>query len=126
MSSELRVLIVDDDISIRQSLTLFLRDCDFEVTSAETADEALDLLGRFPHDVALVDMRLGEVDGESLILKCHEVSPSTVFLIHTGSEDFTLSPSLEEIGMKEHHLFVKPVVDMNKFVETIQRLAHEK
>ena len=53
-------------------------------------------------------------------------SHGDVFLIHTGSEDFTLSPSLEEIGMSEHHLFVKPVIDLDRFVKTIQQLTEER
>ncbi len=123
MKPIIRVLIVDDDKPVRQSLGFFLEDYDFQVSAAGTAEEALDFVGRIHHHVALVDIRLGDMDGETLILKAYKKSPDTVFLVYTGSIGFTISPALQKIGMVEEHVFVKPVMDMNAFVEKIRELA---
>jgi CheY-like chemotaxis protein len=71
MSSQTRVLVVDDEPSIRNSLVEFLQDFQFDVLSADSAEGALDLIARLPIDVAVVDIRLPRLDGDSLILQAH-------------------------------------------------------
>ena len=95
MSSQTRVLVVDDEPAIRNSLVEFLKDCQFDVSAAGSAEGALDLIARIPIDVALVDIRLPRLDGESLILQAHLLRPHMRFLIHTGSMAYKLSDELK-------------------------------
>ncbi|MCP4605189.1 MAG: response regulator [Proteobacteria bacterium] len=118
-----RVLIVDDDKAVRQSLSLILEDYEFQVSAASTADEAFDFIERKHHHVALVDIRLSDMDGETLILNAYEKSPDTVYLVYTGSIGFAISPALQKIGMHKEHVFLKPIMDMESFVIKIRELA---
>jgi DNA-binding NtrC family response regulator len=119
----IRTLVIDDEPSIRESLTEFLEDFDFDVTAAESAEEALDLISDHNFDVAVVDLRLPGMSGEAMIAKAHLMNPDMQFLIHTGSVDYRLSKTLTEIGMKPDHLFLKPLPDLKVLVDRIQELV---
>lgn len=123
MSSHIRVLVVDDEPSIRNSLVEYLQDCQFDVSSADSAEDALDLIARLPIDVALVDIRLPKLDGDSLILQAHLMRPRMRFLIHTGSVEYKLTDELKNFGISSEHVFLKPQMDLSVFKEAICRLV---
>jgi two-component system chemotaxis response regulator CheY len=58
-----RILIVDDDESIRQIVRLCLTDEGFEVREASNGQTALDALGEFQPDLILLDLRMPVMDG---------------------------------------------------------------
>lgn len=122
MSSPIRVLVVDDEPSIRNSLVEFLEDCQFQVASADSAETALELIAQAPVDVALVDIRLPKLDGDSFIIQAHERWPQMQFLIHTGSVEYKLPDELKRFGVTHEHVFLKPQMDLTVFEKAIQEL----
>jgi len=125
-NSKIRVLVVDDEPPIRSSLEGFLNDQDFIVSSAETAEEALEILNVMEFDVVIVDLRLPGMSGESLILRAHEIKPSMCYLIHTGSMGYRISKELEFIGLREEHVFMKPLSNLGILVDAILNLVQDK
>jgi DNA-binding NtrC family response regulator len=119
---KIRVLVIDDEPFIRESLSGYLEDCDFEVASVESAEEALELLEKVTCDVAIVDLRLSGMNGDALIQSIYKVYPAVRFLIHTGSVDYRLSPELLRIGVRSDHVFYKPQHDLSRFVDKINEL----
>ena len=122
MSSLIRVLVVDDEPSIRNSLVEFLEDCQFEVSAADSAESALELVDQTIIDVALVDIRLPKLDGDSFIIKAHERCPEMRFLIHTGSVEYKLPAELKHFGVTRKHVFLKPQMDLSVFEHAIREL----
>lgn len=122
MSSPTRVMVVDDEPAIRNSLVEFLEDCQFDVYAAESAENALDLIARIPIDVAVVDIRLPKLDGDSLILQAHLLRPRMRFLIHTGSVEYKLPDELKNLGVTQDHVFHKPQMDLSVFQTAICQL----
>lgn len=120
-----RVLVLDDEPNIRESLAEYLDDCGFDVLMAESGEQALSLPLLDEVAVALVDIRLGGMDGLEFIKRMHERLPGTACLIHTGSTDFQLDDSLRAIGVTEHDVFFKPVVDMRIFESAIRKKMAE-
>jgi DNA-binding NtrC family response regulator len=120
--SVLRVLVIDDEPTVRASLAAFLEDHDFEVTVAESAEQALSLLREAAQDVAVVDLRLPGMSGEALIQQAHLLQPALRFLIHTGSVSYRLSPALRQLGMQPSDVFQKPLNDLVQLVMGIHRL----
>ena len=124
--SNIKVLVVDDEITVCSNVTAFLEDEGFIVFSAASGEEALDLLLKQKIDVAIIDMRLPGIDGDTLILKAHEIYPVLKFLIHTGSTNYFVPKSLEEIGVKNEQIFRKPLVDMSVLTKGIINLLEGK
>ncbi len=120
-----RVLIVDDDPSVRDSLAAFLIDYDYEVLTAGSAEEALISLAKTPCDLAVVDLRLPGMSGDALILRAYEELGARRFLIHTGSKGFTLTEELKNIGMTPNHVFLKPLADLSLILVGIKGLLGE-
>ena len=80
-----KLLIVDDEKNIRQSLTHFLSGCGHEVTAAETAREALDLLADGTEfDLVLSDWRMAEMNGLELLRAIKEKYPDLVVVLMTA------------------------------------------
>ncbi len=121
-TAPVRVLVVEDEPSVRHSLAGFLEDYDYDVSMAETAEEALELIAEKPCQVAIVDIRLPGIDGDAMILKAHEMKPAMRFIIYTGSVDYHLSEDLKRIGTRSEHVFPKPQQDLTVFVGAIQTL----
>lgn len=117
--STIKVLVVDDEGVVCSNVAAFLEDEGFTVFSAASGEEALDLLLKQKMDVAIIDMRLPGIDGDTLILKAHEIQPVLKFLIHTGSTNYSVSKSLEEIGVMNEHVFLKPLWDMSVLTKGI-------
>lgn len=119
----LSVLIVDDEESIRVSLSEFLQDFEFEVDSADSAEDALEMLKHKKYNVLIVDLRLPDMNGDLLILKAYEIDDSLNFLIHTGSVEFTIPDELISIGMTQDNIFVKPIANLMKICEYIENVV---
>lgn len=119
------VLVLDDEPNIRESLVEFLEDCGWNTLAAESGEEALDLPRLGEVGVALVDIRLGGMDGLNFIKNVHLRFPRIRFLIHTGSTDFQLDAELRCIGLIDEDVLYKPVLDMRVIDEAIRKKMAE-
>ena len=68
-----RVLIVDDDVHVRDFLTLALEYEAYEVRGAADGLEALAVLGEWRADVIVLDLMMPEMDGRSFLTEQHRV-----------------------------------------------------
>ena len=121
--SETNILIVDDEPAIRWSLSEFFEDSSFRVTSAESGEEALDLMASSHFDVAIVDLRLPGMSGDAMIVKANEIDSSTRFIIHTGSAGYALAEDLKKIGVRSEDVFLKPQPDLQAIVRAVQKMV---
>jgi DNA-binding NtrC family response regulator len=79
-----RVLVVEDEAYVRDSLVAVLRAGGFEVSAAGSVAEAVALLAKASVDVVISDLRMPEADGLVLVRKIHASSPETPVIILTG------------------------------------------
>ncbi|HZP24303.1 MAG TPA: sigma-54 dependent transcriptional regulator [Terriglobales bacterium] len=79
-----RLLIVDDELSVRDSLAKWFTEEGYEVTTAENANEALTRVAQQSFDVALVDIKMRGTDGIELQRRLHEIYPDMLVIIMTG------------------------------------------
>jgi DNA-binding NtrC family response regulator len=84
MSERGSILIVDDEPSVRDSLSHWFRDEGHEVATAEGANDALTRLADRKWDVALLDIRLRGTDGVELQRRMHEIDPTLITIMMTG------------------------------------------
>ncbi len=119
----IRVLIVDDESLITSSLKAFLEDEGLIVVSAVSGEEALKILtADMEFDACIMDMRLPGMDGNEAIRLIHELCPKIRFIVHTGSIDYSVTDDMKRLGIREEHLFRKPLSDMTPIAEAIRSL----
>ena len=83
-----RILIVDDEVSIRELLACALASDDREIEVATGVDEALSLLEENPFDLVFTDLRMPGRPGEELVEIIARDYPDTVTVIMTGYPSF--------------------------------------
>jgi DNA-binding NtrC family response regulator len=122
---ETRVLIVDDEVMVRENLKAYLEDDGIIVVAVESGEEAINHIRQdsCQFAVCIMDMRLPGIDGNVSICRIHELCPRMHFIIHTGSSDYTLPTELQNLGLDEAHVYLKPLLDMAPLVEAIRSLA---
>jgi two-component system response regulator HydG len=79
-----RILIVDDELTVRDSLSRWFRDDGYEVGTAEGANDALTRMADHSWDVALVDIRMRGADGIELQRRMRELDASLAVIMMTG------------------------------------------
>jgi CheY-like chemotaxis protein len=79
----MKILVVEDDLSVRETLGMVLESSDHEVALVENGKCALDYLQKKWPDVMLLDLTLPEMNGEEVYKKIHDnfgKTPPTVVL----------------------------------------------
>jgi CheY-like chemotaxis protein len=103
-----KLLVVDDEPDLLRTITHWLASGadDFAVTTAPSAEEALDLIKRQPIDILLTDVRLPGIDGIELVERVLTGWPATRVVVMTGLP----SPDLQERALKGGalHFMKKP------------------
>jgi len=118
-NESVHVLVVDDETSIRLNVEAYLEDEGFTVRSAESGEEAVDILKKEKFDIGIIDMRLPGIDGNELILMAHNSNPKMRFIIHTGSTGYVLPQNIKELAIMEEHVLRKPLSDISLITKLI-------
>jgi len=84
VTAQNRLLIVDDELSVRDSLGKWFREEGYEIGTAESANEALTRLAEQRWDVALVDIKMHGTDGIELQRRMHEIDSDLMVIMMTG------------------------------------------
>ena len=79
-----RILIVDDDESICKTLSAILESEGYETTTATTAKEAIEKTKTQFFNVALLDIKLPDMEGTKLLARLQETTPETIKIMITG------------------------------------------
>jgi DNA-binding NtrC family response regulator len=79
-----RLLVVDDEEHVRTSLACWFRDEGFEVSTAASGKEALQVLAREGADILLVDIKMPGMDGLELQKRVKELAPDATIIIMTA------------------------------------------
>lgn len=121
MTEQARILVIDDEESIRKSLAAVLEEKGYIVDTAENGKEAIERSKTRPYNLALIDIRLPDMDGVQLLTGMKETIPKTVKIIITGYP--SLENAIEAVNKGADAYIIKPF-DMNKLLDMIK--AHLK
>ncbi|MBZ5630187.1 MAG: response regulator, partial [Acidobacteriia bacterium] len=83
-ASKGKLLIVDDEFSVRDSLSKWFHEEGYDVGTAEGAQDALALMAEGRWDLALVDIKMRGTDGIELQRRLREIDPELIVIIMTG------------------------------------------
>jgi DNA-binding NtrC family response regulator len=84
MALKANLLVVDDELIVRDSLDKWFREEGYEVTVAENAHDALGKMAAQKFDLSLVDVKMPGTDGVELQRRMHEIDPEMLVIIMTG------------------------------------------
>jgi DNA-binding response OmpR family regulator len=101
------ILVVDDDKSILRTFTRILQKSGYEIEVAETGKEAMEKAETHTFDLALVDIRLPDMDGTDLLAKLKKQLQHTVKIMITGFP--SLETGVKALDEGADAYLVKPV-----------------
>ncbi|MEM3576873.1 MAG: response regulator [Candidatus Bathyarchaeia archaeon] len=112
-----RILVVDDDESIRKVLKTVLEDDGYIVDTAASGKEAIRKSYRNFYNLALIDIRLQDMEGVKLLQKLKDTVPKMRKVMVTGYP--TLRSAIEALNKGADGYVVKPF-DMKELLATIK------
>ncbi len=118
-----RILIAEDDPSVRRSVVEALEEAGFETSASETAEQALSLLAGKDPDVLLSDVRMPGMSGLELLRVVRERAPGVDVLLMTAYDDM---PTVAE-AMKEgaFDFLVKPL-EISRLLDVLDRVFQDR
>jgi len=130
-----RILIVDDELNIRQGLAEALQDQGYEIEQAASGEAALELVRSMPFDLVLVDMVMEEMDGievlrqinkewpqtEVVIITAHGTIETAVTALREGAYDYLTKP----INVKRFRSYVHNILRAQELQEENRRLKEQ-
>jgi DNA-binding NtrC family response regulator len=116
LDNEARILIVDDDENIRKVLVAILEDKGYNIEAVGTAKEAIKKSQSKLFSVALIDIRLPDMEGITLLTKIRDATPRTRKIIITGYP--TLQNAVDAVNKGADAYIMKPF-DVERVLTTI-------
>ena len=124
MATKGNLLIVDDELIVRDSLGKWFREEGYDVTVAESAQEALAKMAAQRFDLALIDIKMPGTDGVELQRRIHEIDPEMIVIIMTGYASVETAVTALKNGAYD---YVTKPFDPDDIAHTIHNaLAHRR
>ncbi|MGH7824046.1 MAG: response regulator [Candidatus Binatia bacterium] len=117
-----KILVVEDDIIIRESIREVLRTEGYEVEEASDGAQALGLLKNRRFDLVISDFVMPRMDGLKVVEEVHSTSPQTPVIFLTGHLSRKSAEALLN-GMAE---FIQKPVTFELLLSMIQRLLRPR
>jgi len=117
------ILIVDDDIGVRNMLSSVLYDEGYLIKGAENGKNAIKACEESPFDVALIDVELPDMKGTELLNRLKKLQPRMIMIIITGHP--SIENAMKAVNEKADGYVLKPV-DVTELLKMIERLLTER
>src|SRR3954454_7267526 len=97
-----RILVVDDERSMREMLAILLKREGHEVAVAENGRGAIDLLNQRPFDLVVSDARMPDVDGLEVLRHARSINPSIIAIMVTAYGSPDLIRGVAQLGVNDY------------------------
>jgi Response regulator containing CheY-like receiver, AAA-type ATPase, and DNA-binding domains len=135
MTESVRVLVADDELSLRMVLQTALNKVGYEVDTVKNGKEALCMAQENHYDVAILDIRMPEVDGLQAFYEIHKIKPNLPIILMTafgssetavnamkhGAYDYILKP----FNLDEVKIIVSRAIRMQQLTKEVVYLTQE-
>ena len=120
---KIRILIVDDEAVVRESLSAWFREEGYEASVAPGGKEALQMLATSQYDVFLVDIKMPGMDGLELQRRIQESVPGSSIIIMTAYA--SVDSAVEALKQGAHDYITKPF-DPDNLARIVRAAAERK
>ncbi len=117
------ILIVDDDIGVRNMLSSVLNDKGYLVEAVENGKKAIKACEESSFDVALIDIELPDIKGTELLNRLKKLQPKMIRIIITGHP--SIESAMKAVNERADGYVLKPF-EVTELLEKIARLLTEK
>lgn len=120
-----KIMIVDDEEEIRQTIKRQLKDTGYEIIAASNGEEAIKLIGKenvLVLDAIICDIRMPKINGVEAIAHFRKEYPSIPVIVLTGFPDVSLATKFIKDGAFEY--LVKPV-EKERLIEVVTKAAEQ-
>lgn len=119
-----KLLIIDDDILVRQSIVTYLQDSGFGVVEAANGSDALHILASqnvldYP-DLVITDLRMPDIDGLQLLQELQDLHPKLPVIVISGAGIMSDVVAALRLGARDY--LIKPIVDLEVLVHSINKV----
>jgi DNA-binding NtrC family response regulator len=121
------VLIVDDEPIVRESIRDWLKDAGYQVATAESGEEALEMIEKQDFSVVVLDVRLPGKTGVRVLKEIKGLKPQIKSIIITAYPSAELAAEAIKLGAVDY--LIKPVVpdDLERLIrETLLKCESEE
>ncbi len=94
----MKILVVDDEKSIRDVLVKLLKFKNFEAKDAESGFKAIELVQQEKFDIVFLDVRMPQMDGLQALESLKKINPETKYIMMTGYAEEGLVENILEKG----------------------------
>src|SRR5687767_5293031 len=97
-----KVLVVDDELEVRQILLEFLSRRGYDVTTAAGGAEALAVVGTVKPDLVLLDVAMPDMDGVETLKQIVAIDPALAVIMVTANADIGVTSRLLALGAVDY------------------------
>ena len=123
VNSQVKVLIIDDEVFIRESLSFFLEDEGFEVITAENGRTGVDKFITNQPDIVILDLRMPEMSGMEVLPKIREITDLVPIIIVSGNNE--VSDAVEALRIGAWDYITKPIQDLNMMLHRMDLVLNQ-
>lgn len=122
-AAPIRILVVDDENTIRLVLARFLGTRGFEVATADSGDAALEMLSASQYDLMLCDVRMPGLSGVEILPAARRIDPSLGIVMLSAVNDAPTAAEAMGFGVLDY--LIKPV-ELNQLHGAVNRALHKR
>lgn len=121
--SQKHILIIDDEIGIRQTITDILEDEGYRVLGAQNGEDALNEIKNRFYNIVLIDINLPDISGLDVLKSVKQINSDIYSIMLTASA--SIENSIKALNQGAYAYIVKPF-DVKTFKETIKKAISEQ
>ena len=114
-----RVLVIDDEAIVRESIVAYLEDSGFDVIEAENGHEGVACFNSLQPDIVLCDLRMPNMDGLAVLRQVNKTHPDTPFIVVSGAG--VMADVVQALRLGASDYLIKPILDMEVLEHSIIR-----
>jgi len=118
------ILIVDDEVSLRELMVELLSDAGYQAVAAGSGDVALSLLDQHHYDLVFTDLRMPGIDGLTFLKEIKRKEPSTEVIMMTSHS--SVSSAVEALRLGAYDYLLKPLDNIEDLLSVARRAIEKK